>query len=414
MFRPKVSAVDRRSVSVRRVAPGRVLKPSSERSGGAEVAVPRPVVGERLAYLDNIKTLLIAGIIAAHAIQGYSEFGSWTYQDIQEVTLSPVVETVIVVAIVSLGALFLMALFFLISGLLTQDSLERKGPSRFVSDRLLRLGIPFAVYTLLVWPLVEFAIFGPFLHRGYWSSFTDTDPVLDNGPMWFVGVLLIYSLALVAWRRWFPPRAPSGEPLRWRDLLLLSVAVGISTFVLRIAMPADSNQPLNLHLWGWPEYIALFGLGVVAAWRGWLRPVERGLARRCGIATLAATLVVATAVVTAEPLGLDEDAFFGGWRLTALLAAMAEGVIAVSAPIWVLAFAQRHLNGSGRLRRAMARSSYMAFMLQGPVLVALALALRPIDLTGDVKALLVATLGVVGSFALAWPLVTQTPLRRIL
>jgi len=43
-----------------------------------------------------------------------------------------------------------------------------------------------------------------------------------------------------------------------------------------------------------------------------------------------------------------------------------------------------------------------------------ALALRPTDLSGDVKALLVATLGIVGSFAVAWPLVTRTPLRRIL
>jgi hypothetical protein len=80
----------------------------------------------------------------------------------------------------------------------------------------------------------------------------------------------------------------------------------------------------------------------------------------------------------------------------------------------VLAFAQRHLNGTGRLRRGMARGSYLAFMLQGPVLVGLALALRPTDLSGDAKALLVATLGIVGSFALAWPLVTRTPLRRIL
>jgi len=83
--------------------------------------------------------------------------------------------------------------------------------------------------------------------------------------------------------------------------------------------------------------------------------------------------------------------------MPALLGALAEGVLAVTAPIWVLAFAQRHLNGSGRLRRAMARSSYLAFMLQGPVLVALALALRPTDLTTDVKALVVATLGVFGS-----------------
>jgi len=121
MFGSKVSVMDGRGMSVRRVAPARVPQPSTGRSGGAEVAVRRPPTGERLAYLDNIKTLLIAGIIAAHAIQGYSEFGSWTYQDIQEVTLSPVVETVFVIALVSLGALFLMALFFLISGLFTED-----------------------------------------------------------------------------------------------------------------------------------------------------------------------------------------------------------------------------------------------------------------------------------------------------
>jgi glucans biosynthesis protein C len=48
------------------------------------------------------------------------------------------------------------------------------------------------------------------------------------------------------------------------------------------------------------------------------------------------------------------------------------------------------------------------------VALALALALRPIDLPGDVKALVVATLGIVRSFALAWRLVTRTPLRRAL
>lgn len=392
----------------------REIAPRPAGAGSADLGVRSAVRGERLAYLDNLKALLIAGIIAAHAIQGYSEFGSWTYQDIQEVTLSPVVETVLVVAMVSLGALFLMALFFLISGLFTQDALERKGPSRFVTDRLLRLGVPFAIYTLVVWPLTKFAIFGPFLHRSYWESFSDTDPLLDNGPMWFVGVLLIYSLALVAWRRWFPPRPASGEPLRWRDLVMLSLVVGAATFVLRIAMPADSSQPLNLHLWGWPEYVALFGLGVVAARRGWLRPVPDALARRCGTATIIGVVCTAALVATAEPLGLDEEAYYGGLRLTALLAAMLEGVIAVSAPIWVLAFARRRLNGSGPLRRAMARSSYLAFMLQGPVLVGTALALRPTDLAGDVKALLVATLGIAGSFALAWPIVTRTPLRRFL
>ena len=377
-------------------------------------AVPATGTDERYAYLDNLKTILIAGIIAAHAVQGYATFGSWTYQDVQEVTLSPTVELVSLILVMSLGALFLMALFFLISGLLTQDSLARKGPTRFASDRLLRLGIPFAVYTLLIWPLLEYSLLEPFLHPGFWRSVSNTDPLLDNGPMWFVGVLMLFSLALAAWRKWFPRPAPQRGPLRGRSLILLAVAVGVCTFAVRIVFPADSNQPLNVKLWGWPEYVAMFGLGVAASSRGWLRPVAAHLARRCGIVAIVAIACTAAFIVSAESFGLTEDDYFGGWGLPALLAAMTEGVVAVSAPIWVLAFAQRHLNGSGRLRRAMARSSYAAFMLQGPVLVALALLLRPIDLSGDVKALLVATLGIVGSFAVAWPIVTRTSLRRIL
>jgi len=404
-----------RRASIGPVRAATPVQASAKGDAAQDLAVGPPVLGGRLAYLDNLKTWLIAGIIAAHAVMGYADFGSWTYQDIQEVMLSPVAEAIFVVLAVTLGGLFLMGLFFLLSGLMAQDSLARKGPSDFVSDRLLRLGIPFAAYTLVIWPLLEFALLEPFIPRGsYWAWFTDTDPVLDNGPLWFVGVLLLYSLALVAWRKLFPAKPSSHRPLRPRDLILLALAVGITTFLVRIAFPADSNQPLNSHLWAWPEYIAMFGLGVTAARRGWLRPVPKEISRQAGIITLVVVALLPAIVLTTEPLGLTEDAYFGGLSLTALVGGLLEGVIAVSAPIWVLSFAQRHLNGSGPLRRAMARSSYAAFMLQGPVLIGLELAFRPADLPGDVKALFVAVLGIAGSFALAWPVVTRTPLRRIL
>ena len=56
--------------------------------------------------------------------------------------------------------------------------------------------------------------------------------------------------------------------------------IGVVTFLVRIVLHADSNQPLNSHLWAWPEYIAMFSLGVAAARRGWLRPVPAALARQ--------------------------------------------------------------------------------------------------------------------------------------
>jgi hypothetical protein len=365
--------------------------------------------------LDNLKTYLIAGVIAAHAVMGYSDFGSWTYQDVQEATLSPVVEVVFVIATVTFGALYMMGLLFLLSGLMTHESLVRKGTRRFVTDRLLRLGVPFALYTLVVWPVLEFLLLEPFFHRGsYWAWFTDTEPVLDNGPMWFVGVLLVYSLGLAAWRVRHPLRERASGELRGRTIAVMAAAVGVTTFLIRIASPANSDVVLNSHLWAWPEYLAMFGLGVVAARRGWLRPVPAALSRQVGIASAVVMVILPIAILTAEPLGLTEDAYFGGWSLPGFIGAMSEGLLAVVAPIWVLGFAQRRLDTTGPIRRKMARCSYAAFMLQGPVLVALALALRPIDLSGDLKALIVATLGIVGSFALAWPLVTRTPLRKVL
>ena len=97
-----------------------------------------------------------------------------------------------------------------------------------------------------------------------------------------------------------------------------------------------------------------------------------------------------------------------------LLAAI-EGPLAVGASVWLLAVAQERLGRRpGPLGRAMSRSAYAAFILQGVVLLALMVALRPIDVLAEVKALTVAGAGVVGSFGLAWLLVRHTRLGRVL
>jgi hypothetical protein len=77
---------------------------------------------------------------------------------VREVTLSPVTVTVLFVVAVPF-ALLVVPLLFLAAGLLTPPSLEPRGTGRFVRDRLLRLGVPFAVFALLLWPLLENALF---------------------------------------------------------------------------------------------------------------------------------------------------------------------------------------------------------------------------------------------------------------
>ena len=50
-----------------------------------------------------------------------------------------------------------MALMFLLSGLFVWPSLERKGGARFLRDRVLRLGVPFAVAAGILMPLAYYA-----------------------------------------------------------------------------------------------------------------------------------------------------------------------------------------------------------------------------------------------------------------
>jgi hypothetical protein len=46
---------------------------------------------KRQLYVDNLKVILIAAVIAGHAILGYSELDAWSYADVREVTLRPAV-----------------------------------------------------------------------------------------------------------------------------------------------------------------------------------------------------------------------------------------------------------------------------------------------------------------------------------
>ena len=88
---------------------------------------------------------------------------------------------------------------------------------------------------------------------------------------------------------------------------------------------------------------------------------------------------------------------------------------AVGASVWLLAVAQRRLDRRpGVLGQALSRSAYAAFLLQGVVLIGLMIALRPLALPAEIKALTAAGLGVVFSFALAWCAVSRTPLGRAL
>ncbi|HEY3908964.1 MAG TPA: acyltransferase [Stellaceae bacterium] len=103
--------------------------------------------------------------------------------------------------------LFLMSLFFFLSGLFVWPSLKRRGVPQFLGGRLLRLGVPFAVVVALLMPVANYPTYlqtavDPGV-AAYWHHFRDL-PFWPSGPMWFLWLLLAADLVATGVHRIAP------------------------------------------------------------------------------------------------------------------------------------------------------------------------------------------------------------------
>jgi len=370
------------------------------------VAPPAPAESRpgRIPYLDNLKILLIAVIIAIHGVLGYTDTGWWSYGDAREVTLTTA-STVILMMVAGPFGLLVIPLLFLVAGLLTAPAVQRKGPGQFARDRLVRLGVPFVVYVAVIQPAVVYAVDHRYgnAYGSYWREFLGSDGQPDAGPLWFVGALLVYSLAYAGWTavRLARSRPARATAVGARQLGIAAAAIVLPTFAIRTVWPLGGESFTDLNLWEWPACITLFGLGTVSARRGWATALPPEVQRRCRTATLAASVtLLAVSGVVVGPLGLDGDVLLGGWHWAALAFAACDCVLAVFGAVWILGLIQR-FDRYYRWTGPLARLTYPAFIVQTPVLLGAAVALRPIDAPAEVKAFLVAGGGVAASFALA-------------
>ncbi|TCN31159.1 acyltransferase-like protein [Kribbella orskensis] len=368
----------------------------------------------RRPYLDNLKVVLITAVIVLHGVLGYaSTVEVWTYTELREVTLAPVTEIVLFVLVSPFG-FFLMALLFLVAGLLTPSSLERKGTARFLRDRSLRLGIPFVLYVLVVQPTMTYALEHPLgdAPGSYWAEYLGAERRLDTGPLWFVGVLLIFSMGYAGWTAWAhatPSRDLPTRRITLRTLVLAAVVVAPASFTIRLVYPYGSESGItDLNFWEWPVCITAFALGITAARQGWVSAVPVRLARQCRDVTLLGALAMMTLLIIVGSLELVDDAM-GGWHWAAVAFAVVDAVLTIFGAVWLLSVAQHRLDRRYRWGPRLSRSAYGAFMLQTLFLLGLAIALRPLDLPAEVKAVVVALGGVMSSYAASWLLITRVP-----
>ncbi len=159
----------------------------SQTAAAADIGAA-PKAKTRNPSLDRARTFLTLIVLLHHAVIPYTYYGHTDPTSFFGFDM-------IVLATDS----FFMAMFFFLSGLFVWPGIARKGPLNYLSDRLLRLGLPFVICAFTVIPLAYYS-FSLRNHpeigfSEFWWNMITKGP-WPSGPIWFLWVLLSFDVVV--------------------------------------------------------------------------------------------------------------------------------------------------------------------------------------------------------------------------
>ena len=378
----------------------------------------------RLFFVDNLRILLTVIVVLHHLAIVYGASGDFPYKEARPDDLA----TIVLSLFTAVNAPYFMGFFFLISGYFVPGSYDRKGIGLFLKDRLLRLGVPVLFYIMVIHPLLHYAL--AVTVRGFAGSFWTffvrhirgySDYGLGVGPMWFIVVLLIFSIVYGLWRRLANPATdyPHSDSKTPGNMAIAVFALGLGlvTWVVRIWYPIDRwvtilLMPVEIaHL---PQYIILFVIGIIAYRRNWFLGISDAVGKVwLGIAIICIVLLPIIFVAGGALEG-KVDPFKGGVQWQAVVTAFWEAFLCLGMVVGLLVLFRKRFNQQGTLAKAMSAGAYTVYIIHQPVLIFLGLVLSGIRLPHLLKFALVAPVAVALCFLLS-NYIRKLPLaRRIL
>lgn len=367
-------------------------------------------VAQRQAHYDHIRVFLTVMVVMVHAAITYGAIGGWYMQEITTDKLPEWLQLGYVTFNAGNQSYF-MGMFFLLAGYFTLPSLERKGPRRFIMERLRRLGIP-----LLAWVLVLHQISASLAYMAGGGSFWGamkwmyTHLELGNGPLWFAQALLIFTGLYLLWRLFRP--APAGEaPLPGHGrLLLAAVVTGLAAFAIRQWVPVGVSIA-GMQFGFFSSYIGLFYTGCLASRHNWLERVDLKLAWPWMLVSVVNIPVLWVIFYMAQGA---VEVVVGGWHWQCLAYAMWEPFEAWGIILGLLWLTRRHLSGSTAFTRLLGRSCYAAYCIHAPILIGLTILAAGWQGDAHIKWLTIGSMTTALSFALGALLVRIPGVRAVL
>lgn len=362
----------------------------------------------RVFYLENLKVFLTILVILHHAAITYGGDGGWFYQEVKHTVLP---DSVILTMFAATNQSFFMGLFFFISGCFVASSLAKKTAQQFLVDKAIRLAIPVFLFIFLVYPFTIWIGYYPFTYASFIADFPRllTEIKAEHtGPAWFIAVLLIFNLIALLFKSSLIKLSQTRKTINGFHCLLVAFAIGVISFLTRLVFP-DGFVVLNIQLSYLPQYLFYFFAGVVLSKTGVTKLAESQKI----IPWLIPSLVLLAILAVAVSILLATEPFRGGTNPYAIFYSFAQGFQSVGFSLVCLVWFYRVANQSAWWSGYPARAAYGAFFIHALVLVAIAIALKPLVMAPVLKFLLLGGLGVPASFVCGYWLARLPLLRRV-
>jgi surface polysaccharide O-acyltransferase-like enzyme len=368
----------------------------------------------KVVYIDHIKVGLTALVIIHHALVTYGAPGGWYYSEKSTLKAALIPMT----AFVAVNQAFFMGFFFFLSALFVPLSYDKKGPLKFVADRLLRLGLPLIFYSFILSPFLSFMVyyFAEGHHITYLQYLGGYDNWIEFGVLWFVAALLIFNLLYVLFRLIVKSTAGAKPLPSVSRILLFASLVGVISYGVRIVFPVGwVLKPLGFQLGHFPQYIAMFIIGLVASRSKWLNIAEykAGIQMRL-IAYLLVFIGFPLFFVVEVLLKFPVTYFNIGGHWQSLWYAVWEQLVGFTIVTALLCIGKHRWNRPSDLLAKLSRSAFAVYIFHPLVLITLSLLARTWAIDPAVKLLIVAPLAVAGTFLLGLVLVKIPGLNKII
>jgi hypothetical protein len=320
----------------------------------------------------------------------------------------------------------LMTLLFFLSGLFVSSSLARKGSWKFLSDRLLRIGVPFVLSVIFLAPLAYYPAYrttavDPSLNA-YWQHWLSL-PFWPSGPQWFLGQLLAFNVLAAAMHRFVPG---------WSERLVRLVAFAggnpIRFFVVLVTLSALAYVPLALAYspFEWVNigaisfqlsrplhYLVYFFIGSAVGTYG----LDRGLLASDGVLARRWAAWLAVAFVGFLLWAAPTSMTIAGWSNASLVLKLAAGlgfVVACAAGcLCLLAICLRFTHERSRAFDSLSANAYGMYLVHYVFAVWLQYALLDTGLFAIGKAAIVFGGTVIMSWVIAATLRGVPPVSRL-